>query len=49
MARGLTFDPASFKGLEYAGWQKGAASYDASWNNHLRVSASKGSALARAS
>jgi SAM-dependent methyltransferase len=24
----LTFDPASFKGLEYAGWQKGAASYD---------------------
>ena len=28
MARGLTFDPDSFKGLEYAGWQKGAASYD---------------------
>ena len=28
MARELTFDPASFKGLEYAGWQKGAASYD---------------------
>ena len=24
----LTFDPDSFKGLEYAGWQKGAASYD---------------------
>ena len=28
MARELTFDPASFKGLEYAGWQKGVASYD---------------------
>lgn len=28
MASELTFDPASFKGLEYAGWQKGAASYD---------------------
>ena len=28
MARELTFDPASFKALEYAGWQKGAASYD---------------------
>ena len=24
----FTFDPVSFKGLEYAGWQKGAASYD---------------------
>jgi ubiquinone/menaquinone biosynthesis C-methylase UbiE len=24
----LTFDLGSFKGLEYAGWQKGAASYD---------------------
>ena len=23
-----TFDPDSFKGLEYSGWQKGAASYD---------------------
>jgi hypothetical protein len=23
-----TFDPDSFKGLEYAGWQKGAAAYD---------------------
>lgn len=28
MGSELTFDPASFKGLEYAGWQKGAASYD---------------------
>jgi len=28
MGSGPTFDPASFKGLEYAGWQKGAASYD---------------------
>ena len=28
MAPELTFDPASFKGLEYAGWQKGAASYE---------------------
>ena len=24
----LTFDPASFNGMEYAGWQTGAASYD---------------------
>ena len=23
-----TFDPDSFKGLEYSGWQKGAAAYD---------------------
>ncbi len=28
MKGGLSFDPASFKGMEYAGWQKGAASYD---------------------
>ena len=28
MASALTFDRASFKGLEFAGWQKGAASYD---------------------
>lgn len=28
IASELTFDPASFKGLEYADWQKGAASYD---------------------
>jgi SAM-dependent methyltransferase len=28
MVNELTFDPASFKGVEYAGWQKGAASYD---------------------
>jgi SAM-dependent methyltransferase len=28
MGSDLRFDPASFKGLEYAGWQKGAASYD---------------------
>ena len=28
MAHELTFDPASFKGVEYAGWQNGAASYD---------------------
>jgi SAM-dependent methyltransferase len=28
MVSDLTFEPASFKGLEYAGWQKNAASYD---------------------
>jgi hypothetical protein len=28
MGRDPMFDPASFEGLECAGWQKGAASYD---------------------
>jgi SAM-dependent methyltransferase len=32
----LTFDPESFKGLEYAGWQKGAASYDSLFGSVTR-------------
>jgi hypothetical protein len=28
MTSELAFDPESFQGLEYAGWQKGAAAYD---------------------